>query len=155
MADFRATLQKTIDAFIENNTNGVKTKDASLFSAILADDCVREYRPFSFINRYPQFFKKKISNADYEAQMKLELQSFEDTYQEVTKTTIDAHQRTATIWTTQHITMIDGTKRTVEMIWDLTFTEDGTRVSQILEFVDTFESTKMLEQMLAAAGAHA
>lgn len=151
MADMRATLQQTIETFLENNTQGVKTKDASRFSAVLSDDCVRLYRPFSFINRYPQFFKKEITNADYEAQMAVELQTFNDVRQEVTRTTIDAVQRIATLWTTQHVTMIDGTKRTVEVIWDLTFTEDGSRVSQIIEFVDTFESTNMLEQILAGA----
>ncbi|ETS87128.1 hypothetical protein PFICI_00956 [Pestalotiopsis fici W106-1] len=151
MSNLRETIENTIKTFGENNTLGVKTKDTSLFSSVLAENCIRQYRPFAFINRYPQFFKKEITNADYEAQMKVELQTMQEVVQDLTKTSIDEVQRTATIWTTQNVTTVDGTKRTVEVIWDLTFTEDGTRISQILEFVDTFESTKMLEQILAGA----
>ncbi|KAI1494406.1 hypothetical protein F5X96DRAFT_617785 [Biscogniauxia mediterranea] len=153
MDDFRAVLQQTTNAFLENNTLAVKNKDVSLFSAILTEDCIRMYRPLSFIQRYPQFFKPQITNADYEAQMQVELQTMKDVSQKVTRTVIDTAQRRATIWTEQTITTPDQSKSTVEVIWDLDFTEDGKRVRQILEFVDTFESTKMLEQMLSNAGA--
>ncbi|KAI1499877.1 hypothetical protein F5X99DRAFT_388506 [Biscogniauxia marginata] len=153
MDDFRAVLQETANAFVENNTLAVKQKDTSIFSAILAEDCIRIYRPLSFIQRYPQFFKPHITNADYEAQMNIELQTMKDLSQKVTRTVIDTAQRRATIWTEQTITTPDQSKSSVEVIWDLDFTEDGKRVKQILEFVDTFESTKMLEQMLSNAGA--
>ncbi len=153
MDDFRAVLQETTNAFVENNTLAVKQKDASLFSAILTEDCIRMYRPLSFIQRYPQFFKPQIANADYEAQMKIELQTMKDVSQKVTRTVIDTAQRRATIWSEQTITTPDQSTSSVEVIWDLDFTEDGKRVKQILEFVDTFESTKMLEQMLSNAGA--
>lgn len=154
MDNFRAVLQKTADAFVENNTLGVKNKDTSLFSAILTEDCVRMYRPLSFTERYPQFFKTHITNADYEAQMKMELQTMHEVSQKVTRTVIDSTERRATIWTEQTITTPDKSQRKVEVIWDLDFTEDGSKVSRIMEFVDTYESTKMLEQMLSQAGAH-
>ncbi|KAM7190977.1 hypothetical protein V8F20_009515 [Naviculisporaceae sp. PSN 640] len=153
MADssFRDTLQKTATAFVENNTQAVKQKDPSLFSAILTEDCIRSYRPMSFVNRYPQFFKRQITNADYEAQMQVELQTMKDVTQNVTRTIIDTKERAAVIWTEQVIRMPDGSTKSVEVIWDLSFTEDGTRVKQILEFVDTWESTRVLETMLANA----
>lgn len=151
MADFRAVLQKTVNAFVDNNTQAVKKKDPSLFSAILTEDCVRTYRPQSFVNRYPQFFKPQITNDDYEAQMKVELQTMKDVSQKITRTVIDTTERAAVIWTEQTITIPDGSKKSVEVIWDLSFTEDGSRVSRILEFVDTYESTKVLEHMLGNA----
>ncbi|KAI0535659.1 hypothetical protein GGR58DRAFT_478309 [Xylaria digitata] len=147
MAD-RATIQKTIDAFIENNTQAVKQKDTSLLSAILAKDCVRMYRPLSFIRRYPQFFKPEISNADYEAQMTHELQTMQDVTQNVTRTVIDTVERKATLWVETTVVTTNG-QSTVEVIFDLNFTDDGTQVSQVTEFVDTFESTKVLEQILS------
>ncbi|KAI6080605.1 hypothetical protein F4821DRAFT_251121 [Hypoxylon rubiginosum] len=153
MADFRKVLQNTINSFIENNTLAVKKKDTSLFSAILTEDCIRIYRPLSFIQRYPQVFKTEITNADYEAQMKMELQTMQDVSQKVTRTVIDTVERKATLWTEQTVFTVNGSKNVVEVIWDLNFSEDGTRVSQIMEFVDTYESTKVLEQMLAQAGA--
>ncbi|KAI5925348.1 hypothetical protein F4810DRAFT_708734 [Camillea tinctor] len=127
MDDFRATLERTANAFLKNNTLAVKQKDVSLFSAILSEDCIRIYRPLSFIQKtYPK---------------------------ESLEPVIDTTQRRATIWTEQTITTLDESKSTVELIWDLDFTEDGKRVSQILEFVDTAESIKVLEQMLSDADA--
>ncbi|KAI4864618.1 hypothetical protein F4820DRAFT_422895 [Hypoxylon rubiginosum] len=152
MAEFREVLQKTAKAFVENNTLAVQKKDPSLFSAILTEDCIRMYRPLSFIRRYPQFFKTHITNADYEAQMKVELQTMRDVSQKVTRTVIDTVERRATLWTEQTVFTANGSESVVEVIWDLNFSEDGTRVSQIMEFVDTYESTKVLEQMLAKAG---
>ncbi|KAI0911116.1 hypothetical protein F4823DRAFT_328514 [Ustulina deusta] len=152
MADLRATIQKTIDAFIENNTQAVKQKDTSLLSAILAKDCIRMYRPLSFIQRYPQFFKPQITNADYEAQMQHELQTMQDVTQNVTRTVIDTTERKATLWVETTV-VTTHSQSTVEVIFDLNFTDDGTQVSQVIEFVDTFESTKVLEQILVQMGA--
>ncbi|KAI1656540.1 hypothetical protein F4813DRAFT_128320 [Daldinia decipiens] len=153
MADFRQVLQKTANAFVENNTLAVKTRDTSLFSAILTEDCIRMYRPLSFIQRYSQFFKAQITNADYEAQMQVELQTMKDVSQKITRIVIDTTERRATLWSEQTILTADGSTSKVEVIWDLNFSEDGTRVSQIMEFVDTYEATRVLEQMLAKAGA--
>ncbi|KAI1309820.1 hypothetical protein F5Y03DRAFT_58483 [Xylaria venustula] len=151
MADLRATIQKTINAFIENNTQAVKQKDTSLLSAILAKDCVRQYRPLSFIKRYPQFFKPQISNAEYEAQMQQELHTMQDVAQNVTRTVIDTTERKATLWVETTVITKDS-QNTVEVIFDLNLTDDGTQVSQVTEFVDTYESTKVLEQILAQIG---
>jgi hypothetical protein len=41
MADFRAVLQKTVNAFVDNNTQAVKRKDHGILSEALAEDCVR------------------------------------------------------------------------------------------------------------------
>ncbi|KAI8960591.1 hypothetical protein F5Y11DRAFT_261876 [Daldinia sp. FL1419] len=149
MAEFRQVLQETANAFVENNTLAVKKRDVSLFSAILTEDCVRMYRPLSFIQRYPQFFKAEITNADYEAQMGVELQTMTDVSQMITRTVIDTAERRATLWSEQTVHTADGTTSKVEVIWGLSFSEDGTRVSQIVEFVDTYEATMVLEQMLA------
>ena len=151
MADLRATLQDTINSFVANNTTAVKTKDYSLFSSVLAPDCVRLYRPLSFVNRYSQFFKAEITNADYEAQMKVELQVMQDVSQKITRTIIDTEQRAAVIWSEQTVYTVHGEKNVVEVVWDFSFTEDGRRIVQIMEYVDTYESAKVLEQMLSKA----
>ena len=151
MADFREVLQKTINAFLDNNTQAVKTKDASLLSAILTNDCIRSYRPLSFVNRYPQVLKPHLTNEDYETHMRIDFEYMKDVSQNISRTVIDTTQRAAVIWTEQTITMADGSKKVIEIIWDLSFTEDGGRVSRVVEFVDTYESTKVLEQVLGNA----
>ncbi|KAI8956181.1 hypothetical protein F4801DRAFT_525714 [Xylaria longipes] len=150
MDDFRSVLQRTIDTFLENNMIAVKTKDTSLFSIALSEDCVRMYRPLSLVKRYPQFFKFQLSNADYEAQMKIELQTMREVSQNITRTVIDTTQRRASIHTEQTIFTFDGhSENTVEVIWDLDFTEDGTRISRVFEIVDTYECTRIVEEMLS------
>ncbi|KAI3323927.1 hypothetical protein HD806DRAFT_495993 [Xylariaceae sp. AK1471] len=147
--NLRSVLQNTINTFVSNNTLAVKTKDTSLLSAILTPDCIRLYRPLSIINRYPAFFKPRLTNADYEAQMEHELRTMQDVSQEITSTIIDTAERKAVIWTEQTVYTINGSKNFVEVVWNLDFNEDGTRVKQILEFIDTAESIKVVEQMLS------
>lgn len=172
MADFRAVMQETITAFVENNTAAVKKKDVSLLSSVLSDDCVKMYRPLSFVNKYPQFFKSQVTNAEYEAQMKMELHTMVDVEQNVTRTVIDAHQRVANVWIEKTVHTVDGSTSSVEVIfrphwivkfsdvnrleqviYDLEFTPDGKMISRYIEFVDTYESVKVLEQMLSKHGA--
>ncbi|KAI1744059.1 hypothetical protein F4680DRAFT_406066 [Xylaria scruposa] len=150
MDDFRSVLQRTIDTFLENNMLAMKKKDISLFSVALSEDCVRMYRPLSLTRRYPQFFKPEINNSDYEAQMKMELQTMREVSQKVTRTVIDTTQRRASIHTEQTILTDDG-QNVVETIYDLDFTEDGTKISRILVIVDTYESTKIIEEILSKA----
>lgn len=145
-------MQETITAFVENNTAAVKKKDVSLLSSVLSDNCVKMYRPLSFVNRYPQFFKAQVTNAEYEAQMKMELHTMVDVAQNVTRTVIDAHQRVANVWVEKTVHTVDGSSSSVEVIYDLEFTQDGKEISQYIEFVDTFESVKVLEEMLSKLG---
>lgn len=109
-------MQETITAFVQSTTAAVKTKDVSLLSSVLSDDCVKMYRPLSFINKYPQFFKAQITNAEYEAQMKMELQTISDVVQNVTRTVIDAHQHVANVWIEKIVYTVDGSKSSVEVI---------------------------------------
>ncbi|KAI0449314.1 hypothetical protein F5B21DRAFT_494637 [Xylaria acuta] len=152
MDDFRSVLQRTIDTFLENNMLALKNKDISLFSIALSEDCVRMYRPLSLIRRYPQFFKPELKNADYEAQMKIEMQTMREVSQKITRTVIDTAQRRASIHSEQTVVTFDGhSENIVEVIWDLDFTEDGTKISRVLEIVDTYESTRIIEEMLSKA----
>lgn len=171
MEQLRAVMQETITAFVDNNTAAVKKKDVSLLSSVLSGDCVKMYRPLSFVNKYPQFFKAQVTNAEYEEQMKMELQTMSDVEQNVTRTVIDAQQRVANVWIEKILHTVDGSSSSVEVIfwflptlesseanrlykviYDLEFTPDGKQISQYIEFVDTFESVKVLEQMLSKLG---
>lgn len=115
MDELRAIIQKTITTFNQNNTMAVKKKDVSLLSSVLTDDCVKLYRPLSFVNRYPQFFKAETTNAEYEAQTKMKLHVMSDVAQNVTRTVIDAHQRVANVWIEKTVYLVDGSNSTVEV----------------------------------------
>ncbi|ROW02545.1 hypothetical protein VMCG_05992 [Cytospora schulzeri] len=117
MDELRAIMQETITAFVQNNTTAVRNKDVSLFSSVLSDNCVKTYRPLSFVNKYPQFFKAKITNAEYEAQMKMEFQTMSDVVQNVTRTVVDPHQRVANVWIQKTVHTVDGSTSSVEVIF--------------------------------------
>ncbi|KAK8103053.1 hypothetical protein PG984_016199 [Apiospora sp. TS-2023a] len=164
-------MEATLHAFVENNTRAVNTRNPSLLSAVLADDCVRHYRPRSFVRRHAAFLRPRLTNAEYEAQMAVELQGVAGLRQTITRVVVDAPARRAVVWVEATVTAAaaaadtaatgdgggdggeeeDKDKTPVEVVFDLDFTADGTRVSQILEFVDTLESTRVLEHMLAKA----
>ncbi|CAJ2511439.1 Uu.00g070640.m01.CDS01 [Anthostomella pinea] len=119
MADLRTVLQNTINSFVSNNTLGIATKNAALFSA---------------------FFRAQgETNADYETQKQLEFHTMQAVAQNVTRTVIDVSARRATIWTEQTITTTTANGGNglqggvVEVIWDFDFTEDGTRIKRIME----------------------
>jgi hypothetical protein len=160
-SDLRATLQSTIDTFLDNNTRAVRQQDPSLLSAALTADCLHLLRPRSFVHRYPQFIKPQLTNAEYEAQKAVEFRTMKDVHQKVTRTVIDTDARAAVVWVEMSISTAaevggdgQGVVVVVEVLWDLSFTEDGKKVRQVLEFVDTYESSKMLEGMMRdAAGA--
>lgn len=105
--------------------------------------------------------------------MKMELHTMIDVAQNVTRTVIDAHQRVANVWIEKTVHTVDGSTSSVEVIfrprwivkssdanrleqviYDLEFTQDGKMISQYIEFVDTYESVKVLEQMLNKHGAN-
>ncbi|KAI3397450.1 hypothetical protein diail_10781 [Diaporthe ilicicola] len=151
MDELRAVMQQTIAAFVQNTTTAVKKKDVSLLSAVLSDDCAQ------------------ITNAEYEAQMQVELQTISDVERNVTREVIDAHQRVANVWIEEVVHTVDGSTSSVEVmilgpdsilkppeanrlskvIYDLEFTHDGKQISQYIQFVDSFESVKVLEKILS------
>ncbi|KAH8205140.1 hypothetical protein TruAng_000705 [Truncatella angustata] len=126
----------TIDAFVENDTHATKEKIIALFSATLTEDCVRLYRPQSFVRRNSQFFEVQIINADYAAQMQIKLQTIQEVSFKVTRTVTDVAERRAVLWSEQIIATADGSKSAVEVVRDLDFTEGGSRIKQIQEFID-------------------
>lgn len=115
MDELREIMQETITVFNHNNTTAVKKKDVSLLFSVLTDNCVKMYRPLSFVNKYPQFFKAETTNAEYEAQTKMKLHVMSDVEQKVTRTVIDAHQRVANVWIEKTVYLVDGSKSTVEV----------------------------------------
>lgn len=176
MDELRNTMQETITAFVQNSTTAVKRKDVSLLSSVLTDDCVKMYRPLSFVNKYPQFFKAQITNAEYEAQVETKFQTMLDVEQNVTRTVIDAHQGVANVWIEKTVHEVDGSKNFVEVIdyanfffdsvlkshnanrlykviYDLEFTQDGKQICRYIEFVDTYESVNVFEKLLSKLGA--
>ncbi|KAG8156341.1 hypothetical protein KVR01_013793 [Diaporthe batatas] len=152
MDSLRDVIQETVTAFVENNTAAVKNKDVSLLSSKLSSNCVKEYRPLSFVRKYPQFFKPQVTNAEYEAQMAMDLNTMTDVKQNVTRTVIDAHQRVANLWIEKTVYTVDGSTSSVEVIYDLELSPDGKEITKYIEFVDTYVSVQVLEQMLANAG---
>ncbi|KAI0154984.1 hypothetical protein GGR57DRAFT_502172 [Xylariaceae sp. FL1272] len=118
--DMQGTIQHTIDSFFENNTLAYT------------------------------FLKSEETNEEHEARMRQEVTLIIDTSLVVRACTIDSPRQQASIWVEQHVTEKTdcGSKDSdMDLIWFLQFTPDGTKISQIIEFVDSLSAAEIIDSM--------
>ncbi|KAG4222789.1 hypothetical protein PC116_g28738 [Phytophthora cactorum] len=148
--ELRAVMESTLTRFLENSTLAVKNKDTSLFSALLSPDCLRYLKPTTFVKSYP-FIKAVETNAEYEARMVPEIAAMEEAKVKIIEIVIDPIKRHGSAHV-EHWTKITGREPiALEICWYVDFTEDGKKISRIVEFIDTAASSKIIESILKLA----
>ncbi|KAI1472588.1 uncharacterized protein F4812DRAFT_18365 [Daldinia caldariorum] len=148
--ELRAVMESTLTKFFENSTLAVKNKDTSLYSALLSPDCRRYMRPASFVKSYP-FIKAVETNAEYEARMAPEIAATDESRVKIIEMVIDPIKRHGSAHV-QHWSKIKGREPiAMEMCWYVDFTEDGKKISRIVEFLDTAASSKLIDSILKMA----
>ncbi|KAI2627377.1 hypothetical protein GGS26DRAFT_561568 [Hypomontagnella submonticulosa] len=144
--DIRAAMESTISEFLEGSGMAIASKDASLLSTALTPDCSRHLRPNDFVARYP-FVKAVESNTEHDARMVSAIKTMEETRVNIIETIIDPARRKASIYS-EHWTKIVGCEaNALEICWFLDFTEDGKKISRVIEFIDTASATRRIEAM--------
>ncbi|KAI1391908.1 uncharacterized protein F4822DRAFT_388865 [Hypoxylon trugodes] len=144
--DLHTTLETTLKAFFNDYTVALREKDVTRISASLTPDCKRLLKPAYFPVAYP-FVKAEESNAEYEARMKGELSIMESTSAEIHEITIDPIKRKGSAYVT-HINKLRGKDTgNIDICWYFDFSDDGKKISRIVEFIDTAVSEKMIEDM--------
>ncbi|KAI1650980.1 uncharacterized protein F4817DRAFT_215347 [Daldinia loculata] len=145
--ELRAVMESTLTRFLENSTLAVRNKDASLFSALLSPECLRYLKPVTFIKAYP-FIKAEETNAEYEARMVPEIAAMEESRVKIIEIVIDPIKRQGSAHV-EHWTKVVGREPiALEICWYVDFTEDGKKISRIVEFIDTAASAKIIEAIL-------
>ncbi|KAI2638021.1 hypothetical protein GGS26DRAFT_438160 [Hypomontagnella submonticulosa] len=147
MGDLRATIESTLAAFFESYTLAARHKDASLISTTLSTDCKRYLKPSSFTAAYP-FVKAVETNAEYEARMRPEIATLEEARFKILESVIDPAKRKASASTECWLKMAGTDPTTMEICWYLDFTDDGKKISRVVEFIDTATSAKVIEYIM-------
>ncbi|KAL0935454.1 uncharacterized protein CTRU02_210045 [Colletotrichum truncatum] len=136
------TIEKTLHEFIQGYENAAKHNDASHVSAKLAPDCKRRILPSSFFRNLGVPTDFVLDNKSYEAKFGEDLSVQGVTKTEVSHITIDAWSKKAAATSAHTVTYIDGETYLMEIAWYLTFSEDGTQVKEIIEFIDSGDLPK-------------
>ncbi|OTB02043.1 hypothetical protein M426DRAFT_25056 [Hypoxylon sp. CI-4A] len=145
--ELRIAMETTLTTFLENYHIAVRDKNASLLSAVLSPDCTRHLKPSSFVDAYP-FIKGAETNAEYKARMTPEIALMEETRAKILESAVDPANRTASARAEHWTKIANREPTTLEICWFLDFTDDGTKISRVVEFIDTAVATRMIEDML-------
>lgn len=150
------TIEDTVKAFIASYEEAVGTSNPALLSKTLADTCLRKVEPADFLRAMGQDPDAKMDNAAYIEHMGPQFMAMEDGKCNILSIAVDTVKRSA-VARVEHNCKLPGKDWIcVEIGWFLEFTEDGTRISAITEFLDTHGITlfiRGLQELMAAAAA--
>ncbi|KAI1183911.1 hypothetical protein F5B17DRAFT_107774 [Nemania serpens] len=144
--DIHAAIKSTVVQFLNSPAQALAAKDSSLFFATLTAECKHHLRPLSFITANP-FLKAVKSNEEQKAQLESALSTMESTRVELKELVIDSANRKASVLA-EHCTKILGMDPNIlEVTWFFDFTEDGKRITQVTEFIDTETAARRIQDM--------
>ncbi|KAI1378048.1 hypothetical protein F4677DRAFT_414296 [Hypoxylon crocopeplum] len=145
--DLRTTMENTVKEFLSSPAAAVRAKESSLLSTTLSTDCTRQLKPASFVNTYP-FIKAVETNTEHDARMAPALMTMEESRVEIQEIVIDHVRRKASVHA-EHWTKIVGCEpNALEICWYMSLTEDGKKISRVVEFIDTAAATRRLQDMM-------
>ncbi|KAI1411247.1 hypothetical protein F5Y13DRAFT_64567 [Hypoxylon sp. FL1857] len=147
--NLRSTMESTLLALLDTQSISATNKDASRIVALMTPDCKWFIKPDSFIAKYP-FIKSPRTVADEEAHLAREISVLDESRIKVLDSVVDAATRKASVHVELWAKYAGSEPSTMEMCWYFDFTDDGKKVSRVIEFIDTSASEKMLEDMAKA-----
>ncbi|KAI1377074.1 hypothetical protein F4677DRAFT_417335 [Hypoxylon crocopeplum] len=143
--DVRTAMKVAVDTFIEAPSKALERRDVSLFSSKLASTCTRHLKPSTFPDAFPEMVRAVETNTEYESRMALQIASLEEMRYNVLDYVIDHVQCKASVRVEQFIKPFGNDDSTMEIVWNLDFTDDGTEITRVIEFIDTALPTKVLQ----------
>ncbi|KAI1136824.1 hypothetical protein F5Y05DRAFT_105097 [Hypoxylon sp. FL0543] len=147
--DLRSTIESTLLALLKTQAISSSNRDASRIAALLTPDCKWFIKPESFISRYP-FIKSPRTVADEEEHLAREISVLDESRVNILDSVVDAAARKASARTELWTKYAGNEPSTMEICWYFDFTDDGKKVSRVVEFIDTSASSKVLEDMAKA-----
>ena len=144
-----SNIEATIQDFLVSYEDAVKSKDAHHLSRTLAPECRRYISPASFPKSQGMPAGISMTNDEYESFAGPKVISTESFRYETYNTIIDVAKLKAVAHVVQHNAVAE-TSFDMEQVWFFDFVEDGTKIREVREFMDTAEVAKM---MVAYGGA--
>lgn len=148
-------IEATVNSYVSSYSDAVEAKDAAVFSRTLTADCERQLAPGSMFRAMNIPFAPKMDNAAYEDRMAQELVVLESNKIEALDMTIDTVGKKAGVRAASTLTLKGGNAFEIEFCWFLYFTDDGTKIKRILQFVDATGGSAFLAAMKEAASKEA
>ncbi|EOO02479.1 hypothetical protein UCRPA7_2019 [Phaeoacremonium minimum UCRPA7] len=138
----RQLLEKKTNDFLLCYEDATNANDPNLISRHLAPDCKRYFGPVGYLTAMglpPDFgFSVPEYQAAYEQHMPIWAVKSTD----ILNVVIDEAGRKAAARSICHGEFCDGDKFALDFTWFLEFSEDGTEIKKVLEFVDIPESIR-------------
>lgn len=131
-----SAITHTVAMFFADYTAAAYGAPASVISNTLAPDCKRYFRPASFnsIAGFPSGFY--YTNEVYEASVGPELSVTKSANWTIITLSVDEHQRKASALTEYRVTLCGTDEYFMEFDWHWDFDETGTKITNIIEYVD-------------------
>ncbi|KAF9876251.1 hypothetical protein CkaCkLH20_06194 [Colletotrichum karsti] len=139
-------IEKTLNEFLLGYEKATAHNDTSYLSTTLTPDCKRRFLPESFLKSQGAPGDFATDNKTYEEMFSKHLPVHATHKTEIKNVTIDAWKKKAAATTVFHCKYSDGEPLLMEFGWFLSFTDDGTKVNEVWEVIDSMEAPKFEEK---------
>lgn len=154
----RQTIEETLRGFLLGYEDAREKKDASQVNRLLAPDCRRHVSPTTFFTSMGMPPDFSFDNKTYEDKLAAEMQVQSVKRTEISNVVVDAEGRTAAATSVHHGECSDGEAFALEFAWFLNFSDDGTKIVKVREWIDGPEAMRyqtkingLLEQLRGEA----
>jgi len=150
----RSTIEATVADFMKSYEDAVSASDASILSRTLAADCTRQLAPAALLRNLGMPVDMSMGNEAYEQHMAGELHLLESVGIETLDLSVDAERRRAGARSANDLKLAGKGVFRLEFCWFLDFSDDGRKITKVVQFVDSAEAPKFLALAaeVAAAG---
>ncbi|KAF6833599.1 hypothetical protein CPLU01_05475 [Colletotrichum plurivorum] len=138
----RQTIDETLRGFLLGYEDAREKKDPSQVNRLLTPECGRHISPKSFVKTMGMPSDLAFDPKTYEQKVGAEMQVQQVTRTEISNVVIDAEARTAAAMSVHHGECSDGEKFALEFAWFLNFSDDGTKIVKVREWIDGPEAVK-------------
>ena len=151
-ADLRKTMEATAREFLDSYRVSAVQNDPSLVNRSVTPDCKRHLLPQSMLKAVGIPLDYAFDNDTYEAEFKKDLALGAVGAHDVANVVIDVEARKLAATTRVQMHYKVGSKETLtlEFSWFFDFNEDGTKITNVVEFTDSNAVQKMVEVATAA-----
>ena len=138
--DLYETIEATTRFFLKSYEEAARTKDGSLVIRALHPDCKRQVMPASFVREIPKRGDGSTNNAVYQKEVQREVEMVDELKVDMLSICVDTRRLMSTSHAAFNCYFKSYGSVCMEQIWTSYFTEDGTKIIKLDEFVDSFES---------------
>ncbi|KAI1137521.1 hypothetical protein F5Y05DRAFT_419447 [Hypoxylon sp. FL0543] len=138
-SSLRGTMIRTLTHFLNNHQLYIRRGNTLLISELLTDDCTHHIKPETIPDREPDLYgTREIYSDDHRINSPSLLSIFPDAEVSISELVVDPVTLKGSAYT-EHTAHPPSFLRPVvlDFSWHVDFTDDGTKLSRIFEFVDS------------------